>query len=142
VEAQYWGYTNPPTNTVLGFITNTADSCTVIANNNVAMSGFTSRLAACETAVSGAGTLSSGRKTLLLPAPGSANDGSVLLTVNLGSASSGTTCLAVNGSTVSATGASRGYLQGKWTGLNYDQNPSARATFGVFKGADEVIYLR
>jgi MSHA biogenesis protein MshQ len=142
MEAQYWGYTNPPTNTVLGFITNTADSCTAIANNNVAMSGFTSRLAACETAVNGAGTLSSGRKTLLLPAPGSANDGSVLLTINLGNATSGTTCTTVNGAAVSAAGASRTYLQGNWTGATYTQNPNARATFGVFKGADEVIYMR
>jgi hypothetical protein len=142
IEAQYWGYINPPTNTVLAFITNTADSCTAINNNNVAMSGFTNHLSACETAVSGAGTLSSGRKTLLLPAPGSGNDGSVLLTLNLSNANSGTTCTTVNGSTVTATGANRGYLQGKWTGLNYDQNPSARATFGGFKGAEEVIFMR
>ena len=92
--------------------------------------------------MSGAGTLSSGRKTLLLPAPGSGNDGSVLLTVNLSNSNSGTTCTTVNGSTVTATGANRGYLQGKWTGLNYDQNPNARATFGGFKGAEEVIFMR
>jgi len=62
--------------------------------------------------------------------------------LNLGSASSGTTCTAVNGSTVTATGASRTYLQGNWTAATYDQNPNARATFGVYKGSAEVIYMR
>jgi len=96
---------------VLGFITNTADSCTSIANNNVQMSSFTVNLVACETAVTGAGTLGSGRKTLLLPPPGNANNGSVLLTANLGSTPSGTTCTSVGGGTVQAAGASIGYLQ-------------------------------
>jgi MSHA biogenesis protein MshQ len=142
MEAQYWGYTNPPANTALGFMTNTADSCTSIANVNVAMSGFAGRLSACETAVNGAGTLSAGRKTLLLPAPGSANDGSVLLTVNLDSTNSGTTCTSVGGGTVGVTGASRSYLQGNWAGTDYDDNPTARAAFGTFRGAEEVIFMR
>jgi MSHA biogenesis protein MshQ len=142
VETQYWGYTNPPLNTVLGFITNTADSCTSFANNNVQMSGFTANLVACETAVNGAGTLSGGREMLLLPAPGNANNGSVQLTVNLGASNSGTTCTSVGGGTVPAAGASRAYLQGNWTGSAYDQNPKARAAFGVFRGADEVIFIR
>jgi MSHA biogenesis protein MshQ len=142
VEAQYWGYTNPPINTALGFITNTADTCTSIANNNVQMSSFTANLAACETAVSGAGTLSGGRRTLLLPPPGNANNGSVLLTANLGSSASGTTCTTVGGGTVSAAGANSTYLQGNWAGAPYDDNPSARAAFGTFKGAEEVIYIR
>jgi MSHA biogenesis protein MshQ len=142
METQYWGYTNAPTNTVLGFISNTADSCTSLANNNVEMSGFTSHLSACETAVNGAGTLSAGRRSLLLAAPGSANDGSVQLTVNLGASNSGTTCTSVGAGTVSAAGASRSYLQGNWTGAAYDQNPKARAAFGTFKGAEEVIFMR
>jgi len=143
VEAQYWGYTNPPTNTVLGFITNIDDSCTSLANNNVQMSSFTANLAACQTAISGGGALSSGRITLLLPAPGNANNGSVLLTANLGSSPSGTTCTSVGGGTVSAAGASRTYLQGNWAGsATYADNPSARAAFGTFKGSDEVIFIR
>jgi MSHA biogenesis protein MshQ len=137
-EAQYWA------SNALGFVTNTADSCTSIANNNVEMSLFTSHLEACETAVNGAGALSAGRRTLLLSAPGSANDGSVLLTVNLGNSTSGTTCTTVGGGTVGAAGANQSYLQGRWTGGvgNYDQNPNARASFGTFKGAEEVIFIR
>jgi hypothetical protein len=143
VEAQYAVYTNPPTNTQLGFMTNTADSCTSIANTDVQMSNFTANLSACATAISGAGTLSSGRKTLLLLAPGNLNNGSVLLTANLGVAS-GTTCTSVGvGGTVSATAANRSYLQGNWaSSSSYTSDPSARATFGTVKGADEVIYMR
>jgi MSHA biogenesis protein MshQ len=142
VEAQYWGYTNPPTNSVLGFITNTADSCTSLANNNVQMSSFSGNLAACETAISGAGTLSSGRGTFVLPPPGSANSGSVLLTANLGTSSSGTTCTTVGGGTVAATGASRAYLQGAWSGSAYDDDPSGLISFGTRRGADELIFVR
>jgi hypothetical protein len=46
------------------------------------------------------------------------------------------------GGTVSAAGANRSYLQGNWTGATYDQNPNARAAFGTFKGAEEVIFIR
>jgi MSHA biogenesis protein MshQ len=134
VEAQYY--------TTSGFITNTADNCTSLANNNVQMSGFTGSLAACETAISGAGTLSNGRGTFVLPAPGSANSGSVLLTANLGTSASGTTCTTVGGATVSADGSSRPYLQGAWSGSAYDDNPSGVVSFGTRRGADELIFVR
>jgi len=137
MEAQYALSTLPNS-----FVTNTDDYCTAIANNNVAMSSFSGNLAACETAVSGGGTLSAGRRTLLLPAAGSGNNGVVTLTANLGAAAAGTTCTVVGGGTVPAAGADRLYLQGKWTGTDYDDNPTARATFGTFKGAGEVIFIR
>jgi len=125
------------------FITNTDDSCTPIASANVAMSNFTPNLAACETAISGGGVLSAGRRTLQLAAPGSANNGSVDLTVNLGASASGNTCTAVGaGPGPLTTTANLPYLQGNWTGGAYNVNPSARATFGVFKGAEEVIFQR
>jgi MSHA biogenesis protein MshQ len=135
MEAQYAVLAN-------SFVTNTADHCTSIANANVAMGTFSGNLAACETAVSGGGTLSAGRRTLVLPAPGSGNDGAVILTVNLGAAAAGTTCTVVGGATVAAAGANRPYLQGNWTGAAYDDDPAARATFGTFKGAGEVIFMR
>jgi hypothetical protein len=138
VEAQYWS--GAPTN---AFITNTQDSCTPIASANVAMSNFTPNLAACETAISGGGVLSAGRRTLQLAAPGSANNGSVDLTVNLGASASGNTCTAVGaGPGPLTTPANLPYLQGNWTGGTYTVNPSARAAFGVFKGAEEVIFQR
>jgi MSHA biogenesis protein MshQ len=140
VEAQYWS--GAPMN---AFITNTQDSCTSIAAANEAMANYTGNLSgspACETAISGGGTLSAGRRTLQLAAPGSGNNGSVDLTVNLGAAASGNTCTTLGGAPASATTANLPHLQGNWTGGAYDQNPTARATFGVFRGAEEIIFVR
>jgi MSHA biogenesis protein MshQ len=84
-----------------------------------------------------------GRRTLQLAAPGGANNGSVTLTVNLGASASGNTCTAVGaGPGPATTTANFPHLQGNWTGANYDQNPTARATFGVSRGANEVIFVR
>ncbi len=135
MEAQYWLG-------AAGFVTNAADNCTAVGSSSLAMSAFAGNLAACETAVTNGGTLTAGRRTLLLAAPGNANDGSVVLTANLGSAASGTTCTVVGGAAVAAPGADRTYLQGNWSGALYDDNPAGRATFGAFKGAGEVIFMR
>jgi hypothetical protein len=140
VEAQYWS--GSPTN---AFITNTLDNCTSVAPANFAMGNYTGNLSGsptCETAISGGGTLSSGRGTLILATPGAANDGSVMLTANLGATASGSTCTTLGGAPVSATTANLPHLQGNWTGGAYDANPSARASFGVYKGSEEVIYMR
>jgi MSHA biogenesis protein MshQ len=109
------------------------------------MGNFTSNLSGsptCETAISNGGALSAGRRTLLLAAPGSGNNGSVDLTINLGASASGTTCTTAGGAPVAATTANLPYLRGNWTGGAYDQNPSARAAFGVFRGSEEVIFVR
>jgi hypothetical protein len=133
VEAQYY---NGAT-----FITNVADNCTAIANNNVAFA-FTGNLNACETAVNGAGILVSGRRTLVLSPPGNGNDGAATLTVNLSNAPLGSTCTAVGGAGPAAAGANLPWLQGNWSGGTFTVNPSGRATFGVFRGSDEVIFIR
>jgi len=143
VEAQYWS--GAPTN---AFITNTADGCTAIAATNIEMSNYTPNLNACETSLT-VGAFASGRATALLAAPGSANNGSVILTPRL-EASVGvgpTTC--IGGVSTPLTGSNRAYLMGRWDavdqggdGFLYDDNPTARATFGVFQGSEEVIFIR
>jgi hypothetical protein len=140
VEAQYWS--GPPAN---AFITNTLDSCSLIAPANYAMGSYTGNLSGsptCETAVSGGGSLSAGRGTLVLATPGAGNDGSVTLTVNLGASAAGSTCTTQGGAPVSATTANLPHLQGNWSGGAFDENPTARATFGVFRGSEEVIFIR
>jgi MSHA biogenesis protein MshQ len=137
VETQYWNGT--------AFVTNAADNCTSIAAANEAMGNYTNNLSGsptCETALGGGGTLSAGRRTLRLAAPGSGNNGSVDLTVNLGAVPSGNTCTTLGGAPVPATTANLPHLQGNWTGGAYNVNPPARATFGIFKGAEEVIFVR
>jgi len=140
VEAQYWS--GAPMNT---FITNTQDSCTSIAAANETMANYTGNLSGsptCETAIGSGGTLTSGRRTLLLAAPGGGNSGSVDVTVNLGASASGNTCTTQGGAPGSATAANLSHLQGNWTGGAFDVNPTARAAFGIFRGAEEVVFVR
>ena len=137
IEAQYWNGK--------AFVTNTDDGCTSIAasvaSSNVNMTNYTAPLTdtpKCLTALSGGGTLTAGRRTLQLAAPGT--NGSVDLTVNLGASASGNnTCLSVGASPTAETAANRPYLQ---SGSGFTQNPSARTTFGIFKGSEEVIFIR
>ncbi|HSC95728.1 MAG TPA: DUF6701 domain-containing protein [Burkholderiales bacterium] len=140
VEAQYWS--GAPIN---GFLTNTLDSCTTIASANDAMGNYAGNLSGsptCETAVMSGGALGAGRGVLVLAAPGAVNNGSVDLTVNLGATGSGSTCTTQGGAPGSATTANLPHLQGNWSGGAYDQNPTARATFGISRGSEEVVFVR
>ncbi len=132
VEAQYWDGTR--------FATNAADQCTSLPTAIVAMSNYQRNLAACETGLTSATLrLSSGRGFFTLTKPGSGNSGSVDLGLQLGAAASGSTC--VGSTATAASAANLPWLQGKWgTATSYDQNPTARASFGQYKSP--LIYLR
>lgn len=126
LEARYWNGT--------AYVTNTLDSCTTLNLSSIAMSNYTGNLAACETQISPTTTqtLSAGKlpgNGLVLSKPGQGNSGSVQLSLNVGSTASGSTC--VSSTSSAATAANR-----PWFG----SNPSARATFGVYKSP--LIYLR
>lgn len=131
VTAQYF--------TGTGFATNTEDNCTTVAPGNIMMGNWQRNLAACETGLSGGGTLSGGTTQLRLGQPGAGNDGSVDLTVRLG-ASPGATCLDAlpvgppySAAAVTSTGAT-------WLQFPLGSDPAARATFGVYR--DRLIYRR
>jgi hypothetical protein len=138
IKAQYY--------TAFVFATNGDDNCTSFSGTDIAMAfvGGTN-MAACDTAVvpSGAVTLVNGQTSgLRLAAPGIGNDGSADLTFNLGAAS-GNTCTAIGGPTSAATSASLDFLQGNWGGAAaWDQDPGARATFGIYNNAAEFLYLQ
>lgn len=126
LEARYWNGTF--------YVTNTLDRCTTLNLSSIAMSGFTGNLAACETQISPTATqtLSNGKLSgsgIVLSRPGQGNSGSVQLTMNVGTTASGSTCISSTSS--SATAANR-----PWFG----SNPTAKATFGVYKSP--LIYLR
>jgi MSHA biogenesis protein MshQ len=135
METQYW--------TTNGFITNTDDSCTSITAANIGLGRATSGIAlAATTASVPAGSFVAGRKTLTLSKPSAT--GAVDLVVNLGSTTtvdSNNTCLSWV-TTPAPTGANLAYLRGKWCGANADRYPTARATFGLYKGPDHFIYQR
>ena len=120
IEAQYWNGS--------AYQRNQQDSCSVIPAASIAMGNYRNNLAACETALSGAGIMSAGKVSATLSKPGSGNNGSVDLTINLSSAA-GNTC------TPASTPAAAAGLP--WFGTI---NPSSRATFGLFK--TPVIYMR
>ncbi len=125
LQAQYWANGS--------WLTNTLDNCTTIPASGVRMDGYTKNLTACATILTPSGTWTLAGGALgggaRLSPPGSLHTGSVDLTVNT-AAASGNTCLSATPS--AATNAN----------LPWFTTNSARATFGVYKGNNEFIYLR
>lgn len=107
---QYWNGT--------AFVNNAADACTRFAAADFSLGNYQLNLGAGETTVSISGGLPA---NLRLTKPGAGNNGSVDLILNLG-----------------AIG--KAYLQGKWSGTTFTENPMARATFGIHK--TPLIYFR
>ncbi len=125
LQAQYWAGS--------AYVTNASDSCTTIPMTSLAMGNYLKNLSECKAVISpvGSATLAAGKLPgagLVLSAPGSGYSGSVDLNLNL-SAAAGHTC-------VSATWSSATAANLPWFGTN----PSARATFGIYKSA--TIYRR
>lgn len=136
VEAQFWNGSS--------FIGNGLDSCTTIPGASIEMGSYLKNLAACETAVPANVTLTNGTGRITLPAPGAGNNGSVDLTLFLGPATVNTrTCTAVGplSTQIDTVNGTLGYLQGNWRGAPFVNDPTARATFGVFRSGP-VIYFR
>ena len=133
IETRYWNGS--------GFALNTADFCTQLAANQVALSGWRRNLNACETSVSLSGRFNAGRGNLRFSAPGTNNTGSVDLTVQLGATASGSTSWPAR----TGRGGSLAKLAARALErrpVQYDQNPAARASFGLYRGSKSLIYLR
>jgi len=119
-QTQYW--------TGSAWATNTLDSCTDITASLV----FVKNPAGMPTPTGGA--VSAGKGTLNFTAPN--QKGSVEVCANIGADGD-------NPITSCRTGSAYPWLQGSWDGDGqYNDNPAARATFGIFKGRDPVIYRR
>jgi hypothetical protein len=134
VEAQYW--------TGTAFVTNTLDSCTTLAANNVGLGNYSGSLNVGETTPSIVSSpLQAGRSAIRLSAPGSANPGSVDVTLNLGGGATADACPAF---APAAVAGNKTHLRGAWCNPpgTYTKDPSARARFGVTRGADQSIYRR
>lgn len=132
IETQFWDGSH--------FVRNAADACTQFSANQVTLSNWRRDLNACETSVTLSGRFNAGRGSLRLSAPGNGNTGSVDLSLNLDVTGSGNAC--VGGASVAAAGAAQRWLQGAWGGAAYDQNPAARASFGLYRGSRALIYMR
>lgn len=107
------------------FLANTADGCTATTVANLTKTPTPGALSS--TAAIANNPLSSSSAGLTLSAPGSGNTGYFTLSFDL----------------TTATGASLPWLQYDWDGdSSHDDNPTGRATFGVYLGDDEVIHIR
>lgn len=134
VEAQYWNGA--------AFITNREDSCTAIPGTTIRMTGYRLNLSPCETAVPATVTLNNGKSWITMAASGTGNNGSVDLTMFLGAATAPTTtCTSKGGAEGSTTSGGLQYLRGNWLGAPFVDDPTARATFGVFRSGP-MRYLR
>lgn len=132
VEAQYWNGS--------GFILNGNDSCTTLASSNVALGNYRGNLASGETTVTIAPLiLSGGVSAIRFTAPGTGDNGSVDISLNLTGGTTGASCIA---GMAASTGANLAWLQGAWCGAVHHDDPSARATFGIYGASDRIIYLR
>ena len=126
LTAQYWDGGS--------YVTNNADSCTVLPASSISLGAYVAPLSACATQLSptgnlvfAAGRLSGAGLTLTRPGPGRA--GSVELNINAGTGALGSTCLSATPSPATAANL-------PWFGPNL----KARASFGVFKSP--IIYGR
>lgn len=128
IETRYWNGS--------GFVLNTADFCTQLSAADVALGNWQRDLNSPETTVTLSGRFKAGRGNLRLSAPGAGNSGSVDLCIDLGTdPPGGTHCV--------AAGAGMSYLQGKWApGTTWDNDPVARASFGLYRGSRRLIYMR
>lgn len=133
IQAQYWNGT--------AFVPNEADNCTVLASTNFALGNYQRKAGdtwtTSPTLVNTAAIQGGWQVSLSKPSPTPSGKGSVDLCVDLGADP-------VGGTLCSATvPANLPYLQSLWSpGTSYNNDPKVRATFGVFKGNDEFIYLR
>ncbi len=107
------------------YVTNVDDSCTSIVLNNVVLTSG---------AATAGGAFVSGKGNLKITKP------LIKVSIDL--------CIDLDGLTqtdnscVASVPANQNYLQWKWSGAAFNKDPRARATFGVFKNADQFIYLR
>ena len=149
LAAQYWNGS--------AFATNTLDSCTRIPHSAIVLDGYEGALAPgggnCKTYVEQSPVaFSAGIGTLTLAPPAGGAGGSLRLTPNLGTAAGGNTCPSAAGGETAATAAALPYLLGRWNdmldpdgipGTMYDDNPSARAAFGLYGSQpDNLIFQR
>jgi MSHA biogenesis protein MshQ len=146
IRTEYWSGT--------GFVLNTDDGCTTIPRTAISLD-FTpaSNLTACETAITAATvTFTGGTGSLTLAAPGTNNNGTVLLTPQLGATPAGSYCPSVGGAATAASAAGASWLLGRWNDAAnpdanantfYDDKPAGRAAFGFYGSQpSNYIYFR
>lgn len=132
--AQYW--------TGSAYNTNTLDSCTRIAATHLSFGNLRKTLVASDAVLSnGPVTLAAGVGNLTLAAPASGHTGTLDVAVSLGSSAADTSCLGWTPAKAATAGAGLAALRGLWCGSSL-RDPSARVTWGLYRGDNGVLYQR
>jgi MSHA biogenesis protein MshQ len=150
-EAQYWNGSN--------FTLNTDDSCTVIAASAWGFGNYVKRPASVVfNPVATTKTLAGGSSFVMIPKPGGGRvtfDASINLATT-GAESAGASCLknlalgsptrpwapTVSTLAPSPVRTSLSHLLGQWCDSSATNNPSARGSFGLYRGAESSIFQR
>jgi MSHA biogenesis protein MshQ len=133
--AQYW--------TGTAWDTNTLDSCTTVATTAVNFGNPRKTLVLADMVASAGITFTSGLGTLKLAAPTSGHSGTVDVALSLGSSSTDASCLQSWTPTKAATvAANLAHLRGAWCSSTYDKDASARASFGLQRTQENLLYRR
>lgn len=141
LAAQYW--------TGSAYDTNTLDSCTRIAATHLSFGTLRKTLVASDAVMSNSPvTLASGLGRVTLAAPASGHVGTLDVAIALDAATPPTDQSCLKNAPVSWTpakaataGAALTALRGPWCGTSFN-DPSARATWGLYRGDNGVIYQR
>ncbi len=123
--------------------TNTLDSCTTVAATAVNFGNLKKTLVLADLSAGSGITLAGGLGTLRLAAPGGGRSGSVDVALSLGSTATDASCLQAWTPTKAATtGAGLAHLRGAWCSGTYTQDAAARATFGLQRTQENLVYRR
>jgi MSHA biogenesis protein MshQ len=133
------------------WLTNTEDGCTTLAGNNFGFSNYLPQLTADEMgsghidAIRSTLTTGNGRGSLFLTMPTNGDGkyvGSVDVCVDLGPDTASVGSPPNTAPVCVATSANMPWLQGRWSETNYDDDPTGRVNFGIYRGNDRIINWR
>lgn len=139
LTAQYW---DSVTNT---YKINELDSCTRVTAANLSFGNFRRTLAAADAVMNPNSVTVNpvGNTFITFNRPGAGHVGSmdVAIALGVGANPSDSSCMPAGWRTTAATtGANLAALRGAWCAGNSD--PSARATWGLYRGSNGVVYQR
>jgi MSHA biogenesis protein MshQ len=121
------------------------DSCTRITAANLSFGNFRKALTAADAVMSPSTVTVDPTKPVFitLAAPSGGRTGSLDVAIALGANTTDASCLSWTPAVAATAGANLNAMRGAWCGsASALRDPSARATWGLYRGADGVIYQR
>ena len=139
LSAQYWDSSNST------FKTNDLDSCTRVTAANLSFGNFRKTLAAADAVMNpNSVTVNPAGNTFITfnkPSGGHVGSMDVAIALDTGASPADASCMPAGWRTAAATtGANLKALRGAWCAGTSD--PSARATWGLYRGSNGIVYQR